>query len=292
MSPFFVIGNPRSGTSLLRLMLNSHPHICVPPECGYIEWWYEKYLAWNKNDSTNKKKVDEYVNDILSSKKMETWRMEINKLRENILFHQPNNYADLSAVVCLTFAQSKNKPALKKWGDKNNYYIQICSKLHLIFPEARFILIVRDGRDVACSYKAVNKLKTISRYKPNLPDNINEIATKWLINNQNILKFFDTLPVFQKHILKYEALISDPESELKSICKHIGIDFSKEMLNYFLNNRKNYEEPVELIDWKIKTMEKPDASNSGKYKNELLPEEIENFNSIGGVMLKYFGYEI
>lgn len=44
--PVFIIGSPRSGTTLLRLMMNSHPRIVVPPECGFAVWWYEKYQHW------------------------------------------------------------------------------------------------------------------------------------------------------------------------------------------------------------------------------------------------------
>ncbi|MEP7169701.1 MAG: sulfotransferase, partial [Bacteroidota bacterium] len=211
---------------------------------------------------------------------------------QNILLLKPDKYADLCGIVCMTFAQSKNKFAVQRWGDKNNYYIQKYGKLHSIFPDAKFILIIRDGRDVACSYKNVNRLETASRYKPDLPDKIEDIANKWLTNNQNILNFFDLLPQHQKHILKYENLIIETESELKSICKFLEIDFSNEMLNYYLHNRENQDEPAELIDWKKKTMEKPDAANSGKYKNELLPEEIKSFNSIAGTLLKQFNYEM
>jgi len=291
-NPFFILGNPRSGTSLLRLMLNSHPQICVPPECGFIEWWYEKYCGWNKNKSRDENAVDEYVRDILSSKKMETWQIEENKLSENILFHLPENYAQLCLMVCLTFAQKKNKAKLKRWGDKNNYYIQRMHKLLTIFPSAQFILIIRDGRDVACSYKSMQKLESASVYKPKLPHKIDDIANEWLANNQRVLNFFDTLPEDQKCILKYENLVTNTENELEKICKFTGLDFSGDMLNYFLHNKENQDEPAALMDWKKKTMEKPDPSNYGKYKKELMPEEVNIFNSISGEMLKQFNYEV
>ncbi|HKR05420.1 MAG TPA: sulfotransferase [Bacteroidia bacterium] len=290
-TPFFVIGNPRSGTSLLRLMLNSHPEICVPPECGFIEWWHEKYSGWSKKNIPEKGKVDEYVNDILSSKKMETWHIKKKNLKDNILFYKPGNYADLCAVVCLTFAQLKDKSGLKRWGDKNNYYIQKIDKLLSIFRDAQFILIIRDGRDVACSYRNIQKLETSSVYKPKLSYKIDEIAIEWLSNNQNVLTFFELLPVHQKHILKFESLVTDTKHELKKICMFLGLNFSGEMLDYFLHNRKGHDEPEEFIDWKKKTMEKPDPANSGKYKNELKPEEIKIFNSIAGEMLKRFNYK-
>jgi hypothetical protein len=49
----FIIGNPRSGTSLLRIMLNSHSSMVVPPECGFIQWWYQKYKDWPSNYTIN-----------------------------------------------------------------------------------------------------------------------------------------------------------------------------------------------------------------------------------------------
>ena len=56
---FFILGNPRSGTTLLRLMLNSHPKLGVPPECGMIQWWNEKYKNKNLQDV-----YDTFINDI------------------------------------------------------------------------------------------------------------------------------------------------------------------------------------------------------------------------------------
>ncbi len=291
-TPFFVIGNPRSGTSLLRLMLNSHPQICIPPECGFIEWWHEKYSGWKKSNASNRKKVDEYVNDVLSSKKMETWYIKKEELKNNILFYKPENYADLCAIVCLTFAQLKNKPGLKRWGDKNNYYIQKIDTLRTIFKDSQFILIIRDGRDVACSYRNIQKLETASVYKPKLPYKIDEIAFEWLTNNQHVLAFFEILPSRQKYILKYEKLITDAESELKKICSFLEINFNKEMLDYFLHNKKNREEPLELLDWKKKTLEEPDEKNAGKYKKELTAEEIKMFDSIAAPLLRQFEYEL
>ncbi len=71
--PFFIIGNPRSGTTLLRLMLNNHPLISVPPECGFAVWLYEKYKAENFLD---KSIVRNFIADVVKSRKFETWGID------------------------------------------------------------------------------------------------------------------------------------------------------------------------------------------------------------------------
>lgn len=289
--PFFVLGNPRSGTSLLRLMLHSHPQLCVPPECGFMEWWYEKYSGWKVDFNSDSSRIEEYITDLLSSKKIETWGLDAHSLKENIRKLNPGSYAELTSSVYLTFARIKNKKKIIRWGDKNNYYMMMPGKLHAIYPDAKFILIVRDGRDVACSYLEVNKLKTDSPYKPKLPTRLEDIAREWIANNERVLGFFEGLPSHSWMTLRYEDLLLRPELELSKVCNFLSVSFDAEMLNYPERNRQFSDEPAALMDWKKKTVEKPDASNAGKYRTLLTPEETENFNSIAGAMLRKFGYD-
>src|SRR5690606_42086136 len=92
--PFFILSNPRSGSSLLRIMLDCHPDIVVPPECGFLEWWYSKYKDWSIEDSVNKSKVSEFCLDLSSSRKFETWKFDMTLFKESVLFKKPKNYSD------------------------------------------------------------------------------------------------------------------------------------------------------------------------------------------------------
>src|SRR3546814_7662722 len=105
--PIFVIGNPRSGTSLLRLMLTNHPEICIAPECGFLQWWYDRYFNWGLNDSRNEDKVDEFIKNFSQSRKIETWNISYQKLRNRIIEEQPRSYAELVSLPYLEYADNK-----------------------------------------------------------------------------------------------------------------------------------------------------------------------------------------
>ena len=287
--PLFIIGNPRSGTSLFRIMLTCHPEICIPPECGFIQWWHKKYQYWSEQDSINKSLVKNYINDLKSSKKIETWNLNYNSLEELIYTYRPSQYSELCYLVYIQYMYISNKNA-KIIGDKNNYYVHYLDILESIFSNANYIFIVRDGRDVACSYKRVNQIQTPSLYKPKLANSIDDIAIEWNNNNQTIINFLNKISQKRYFTLQYEELLRKPTEVLGKICNFLGINFHSEMLNFYNTNRKLNLEPAKTLDWKLKTFEPLDMKNIGKYKFELKDEEISIFEEKISKIMSYFGY--
>lgn len=292
--PLFIIGNPRSGTSLFRLMLTSHSLICVPPECGFIQWWNSKYNSWSIKDSKNFDSIKNFVHDLSKSKKIETWDLDYSNLESRIYNEMPLNYSDLCMSVIREFAYEQLKASVKFLGDKNNYYISLenLELINKLYPDAIFLIIVRDGRDVACSYKNLKKIKSESKYKPKLSTDIEVISREWSENNLNALRFMKKNANERYTVLKFEDLILDPKEELQRISNFLQIPYEDAMLSYNSKNKTSELEPKELMDWKQKTYEAPDRSNIFKYKNELELGEIEIFNRIAENALKEFGYEI
>lgn len=283
---FFILSNPRSGSSLLRVICESHPVITVPPECGFIEWWYEKYKDWKSIDN-NTKQLEFFCIDLASSRKFETWNFDFQYFKNLVKDYNPQNYADLVALVHIAFGLKKGKN-ITVWGDKNNYFINKTNLLNHLFPKAKFIHIVRDGRDVATSYIGLKTLKTESPYIPNLPSEINEIALEWKENNNKVISFLSGLKESNILILRYEDLVNRLEENCKLICEFLNVPFSFQMLEYF----KIGLEPLQTLDWKKKTLKRPDKLSIGKYKKLLSREEIDLFNSIAGKTLKMYGYEV
>lgn len=277
--PFFILGNPRSGTSLLRLMLNSHPEITVPPECGFLLWLSEKYTDL---ENYSARTYSQFVNDLFKTRKIETWGIQRDELLKTIEEEKPETYADLAALVYLHYAKKRGKNSLL-YGDKNNYYINETTKIKKLFPTSKSIFIVRDGRDVAASYLSIAKKNIKSEYKPNLTESIPEIALQW---KRSTLYAKEQIGNPNSCIIRYEDLVREPTQTLEKVCSHIDSYFSKEMLNFHLNN----DEPTEFLQWKAKTKKPIDSASLSKYKEELTKDEIISFESYAYEALKAFHY--
>lgn len=274
---FFILGNPRSGTSLLRVLLNNHAQIGVPPECGLIQWWYSKYQNWSNSDSNSFQRSRELIQDILSSKKIEEWGITSEDI-ESVLAMGPNSYQELMDQL---YRKYTGKPII---GDKNNYYIHHLEELATIYPDSKYIHLIRDGRDVACSYLAINELPDNLKYKPKVPNEIKEIATEWVQNVNRIENFLANRP----HVtIRYRDLVTQPIGTLDKIGKLLNVTFDKSILDY----RNSLNEPESTMQWKKKLLSGIDAQNTGKYKKELNQEQCEAFYQIAGPTLQKFNYE-
>ncbi len=287
----FVLGNPRSGTSLFRLMLTSHPAICVPPECGYIQWWFTTYKDWSEDDSVSLSKVRDYVKDVSISKKIETWNLDYHGLTELILKLKPKSYAELSLCAIIQYAKQTGKAPVYL-GDKNNYYINHLDLLATVFPKAKYLIITRDGRDVACSYQALATIKSDSPYKPKLSTDINIIANEWASSNENLFLFRKKVGDQGAMMVRFEDLVLKAEFVLRQVCAFLDISYNDSMMHYHTQNKQFELEPAQLIEWKAKTLEVPDKSNIYKYKNLLSAADTAVFNAVAGSTLSKLGYEL
>ena len=289
INSFFILGNPRSGTTLLRLMLDSHPYIVVPPECAFIIWFYEKYKSWSLLNYSSDK-IHEFISDLKTARKIDNWHLDYDLLINYIESICPSSYAELINAI-YTFFSISNEKKIKIWGDKNNYYIYFIKEIVEIFPDTKFIHIIRDGRDVACSYLELNKKKVSSDYAPKLSNNIVKIAKEWKRNNEQILDDFENILSKDKYItVKFENLIENTEDTLGRICNLLSVPFDERMLKYYRIS-KTYE-PDEFLQWKAKTKQPPQFDRIGRFRNDLTSVQIETFNSEAGDFLKKLKYEL
>jgi len=288
-SPVFIIGSPRSGTTLLRLMLTSHRNIVIPPECGFAVWWYEKYKNWGKSTKANDLRYRDFLRDLLKSKKIETWHIDEKDLLKFLREREPSSYSELVSCVYEWYGLSNGK-SLKRWGDKNNFYIHHILTIKKIFPNACFVHIIRDGRDVACSYKELHERKIDSPYAPKLPHTIEKIAEEWKINIEEAIESFTRINWENVYEIKFEDLIFNTETSLSNLCARLGEEYDLSMLNYHNINRERDLEPKEFLKWKEKTLQAPMKSVVGRHKKGLTKRELKKFESVAGDILRRVGY--
>ncbi|MBT8037060.1 MAG: sulfotransferase [Verrucomicrobiae bacterium] len=287
--PLFILGSPRSGTTLLRLLLASHQDILVPPECGYILWNAPAFADWSIRDAKNPARVDELVRAILSSKKMDTWGLDQHLLKENII-RFGSSYQRVCDAVIAAYAHKTGK-TYKFWGDKNNYYIHYINEIASLFPDARFIHIVRDGRDVACSYREVMELESASSFKPDLPTEAGEIAEQWHKNVSTVEASLSAM-IKPKNTfrVRYEDIVTDCLPQMQGLCQWLAVDFDPNMLSFHKKNMEQGLEPSQTMDWKKRTLGPVSADTLGRYSRLLSPEEIQCFNQIAKESLCRFDY--
>ncbi len=278
---FFILGSPRSGTSMLRMMLNSHSKMTVPPECGFALWLYDKYGSCNFIN--NSILAESFIEDLLKTRKIETWRLTKSDLLRKVELSKPESYQDICACVYSCYGENAGK-VNQIFGDKNNYYISELDLLKQVFPKSKYICIVRDGRDVACSYNELNGKTIISLYAPKLPKSIIDIASDWDRNNRIV---FDEIKNGAL-LVRYEDLVQDPQSQLTRVCNYLGLEYEVSMLDFY--KLKGSAEPDEFLQWKEKTAHSVSKDSIKRYLNELSKEEILQFESEAFFSLAKFGY--
>lgn len=289
--PFFILANPRSGSSLLRIICDCNQYLSIPPECGFMEWLFEDFKNWKAEDCKNEEKLNSLLDAIVNSKKFFTWKVEREELKARMIARLPGNYQEVVEEVYLTYG-AQRKTNILKWGDKNNYYIDRLEKLNAIFPEAKYIHLLRDGRDVATSYLQLLNLKTNSAFIPQLSNSIENIAAEWDANNKKIQEFLNSRKKENVCFIRFEDVLQNTEDELRQLCEFLDVPFDKQMLEYYRINEKFQLEPSETLDWKTKTLEKPDKKAIGKYLKIFNSEEINRFNQIAKDTLIKYDYNV
>lgn len=287
--PLFIIGSPRSGTSLLRLILTCHSEIIVPPECGFMVWLYEKYCTWSSNDSANTNMRAQYIDDLFACKKFDTWMLDREVLDALLAEQQATDYAALSAIIYMAYARKYSR-TVKIWGDKNNFHINNLSTLCAIYPDARFLHIVRDGRDVACSYREVMRRGSSSPYSPRLNTEIDAIAAEWSTNVLKVNDYLAKLDASRQMFVRYEDLVQDTKTAISAICRWLDLTFEEKMLSFYEDNRRLQLEPALTLDWKRRTLDPVSADTVGRFRTLLTLDEQRRFSEVASVALGLYRY--
>ncbi len=141
-SPVFVVGAQRSGTTMLRLMLNAHSCLAIPFELDFLAAMDDKENDFDA--STVLRRLAEHP---------WTRRAQIDFDAEEILKKCPKGHSELFREVFGQWAATQGK---MRWGNKTPTYVTEMDRLYGLFPDSQFIHIVRDGRDVAVSLASVS----------------------------------------------------------------------------------------------------------------------------------------
>ncbi len=210
----FIVGCPRSGTTLLRLMLDNHPSLAIPDESHFIVELHDPGRPTASGQLT-----EEILERVFGHERFERWKFNPAQVRQMAAITRPPTYSEVIATVFGAYAAAQGKP---RWGDKSPPYVKHIPLLAELFPRARFIHIIRDGREVATSLAA-------HEWGPPTPV---EGASVWQRQVRAGRRAGRQLPADRYLELRLENLIAEPERVLRGACDFLDEPFAPEMLDY------------------------------------------------------------
>lgn len=285
MRRVFIIGYPRSGTTLLRLMLNKHPRICVPPEAAFLAWLHRDFAEFSFSASA----VHDFVVALSGTRKIENWKLDFFELERELIVRTPITYAELCDGVYDYYIQHVLQRSVDVVGDKNNTYLNEIDLLASLYPGARFVHIVRDGRAVAASCLDLASRSLASRYAPRLPGTLPEIAAHWNASIGTILSSLSALDRDRHATSRFEDLVVDPVSELRRLCAFLGVELDEDMLRFHQTSERDGLEPEDYMEWKSKNRMQLQPNEVRRHLR-LTPEQREHFWELSGATLSMLGY--
>jgi hypothetical protein len=280
----FVVGVPRSGTTLLRLMLDAHPQLTIPPETYFLP----ELLRACKSGGASRERVLEVIT---ATKRWQDFQLEPSRLLRRLPARRPVKGREAARAFYAAYAESVGKP---RWGDKTPVYLKSMLAIQKALPEARFIHIIRDGRDVA-----VSVLGLLFG-----PDSVDEAARRWKRKVLRAREHASRLRHYRE--VRYEDLVAAPEPTLRSVCEYLELPWEAAMLDYHhhaaermaviarARERRGLDPIPAGYGPRIHalTSEPPKGERVGRWRAEMAPADRAAYEERAGDLLAALGYEV
>lgn len=272
--PIIVIGAPRSGTTLLQLMLHAHPRIAIPPENRFVLTAYRRRHEFGDlREAGNRRKLAKWL--VKSERgRFDDFALDRAEVMAEIMAGPPTVGSAL-AIVFQAFARKFGKP---RWGDKRPRYATRIDVIRRLFPAAQFVNIVRDGRDCVAS------LKEQDWYRADSP----AAACAWARSVDHARRAARRLGPDSFYEVQYERLVADPERELRALCAYLGEEYDPVMT-----------EPAAVADiiperktHHVLTRGPVTRARVGSWQERLEPWEVSLCERVLGGRLRAYGYEL
>jgi hypothetical protein len=271
-TPFFVLGAARSGTTMLRLMLNRHSRLAIPFESHFLRQIFSELPGGRL---LSREEAARFAELVIHEKNFRTWHLRPAAVRE-LAERAPATLATLvDALFRLEIAPS-GKP---RWGDKTPMYYACWRPLLGLFPGSKVVHIIRDGRDVSRSLEQLGWHGATTA----------ERAAYWRQRVEHAHAAARELGPQRNLIIRYEDLVLQTRPTLGLICNFLGEEFEPEMLRFF-------EDPQPFLsdidgDIHRKLERGPRAEDVERWRREMPPEQQREFEEAAGDALRLMSYE-
>lgn len=272
--PFFIVGSPRSGTTLLVQILNRHARLFVPPETEFF-YLLDRYGFARRPFGTEQ--AGRFLDLYLASRPASMLGLgSLPDLRTRLL-SGALSYKEIFTRLMSLLAEPTGKP---RWGEKTPHHLHTADAILEGFPEAQMIALVRDGRAVTRS-----RLQ-----KKNWEQNLFGAASLWRRDSLRLRRLMQRHPG-RVLLLRYEDLVADPALAVTRVCEALGEAFEPAMLD-----------PVDVVEprfdayyrqsWMAKSTGAIDPSRTESWRDAFSPKELSVIEHIQARELAFWGYPV
>ena len=273
--PIWVVGPPRSGTTLTSKILGEHPAIGAVSETHFFEDIWTRFSAEDLSSDT----LFEAIQTLYARYNFPDYQEKLDatlgtaQLKEII-----ENSKSLEELYVQLFIHLVEPDGKRRFCDDTPKHLYHLDTLTQLFPESNFIAAIRDPRDFLSSYKNYWKRSTESSrvkalYHP-IITSLNWRASARLILKHK-KKYGDKL-----YISRYEALVTEPETAVSQLCDFVGESFSKQMIEIQSDNSSYGAQGSGIF-----------SSSVGRWREALSPNEIWWMQTLASKEMEAFGYE-
>lgn len=273
-APFpFILGRGRSGTTLLRAMLDAHPEMAVPNESHFVVGLGKRRRRYELPEGFD---GERFLADLLDDWAFKRWRLPPEHVLSEFRRDMPRSFADGIRRAFMTYARHHGKT---RYGDKTPGYVMSMDQLAHTFPESRFVHVIRDGRAVALSYLD----------SPFGPPTLDGNAVYWRRFVRHGRRVGRRLEPERYMEIRYEALVQDPEPELRRLCDFIELSFDPAMLRYFERAGKLL---TTLDHGAHANIVRPPTDRLRDWREQMTDSQVRAFESVSGDLLEELGYPL
>jgi hypothetical protein len=275
----FIVGCPRSGTTLLRNMVSAHPLIVITREAHWIPLWFEKRKGLTPEGNVTSRLIKE----LLAHDKFAFFRLSVEDLMSLVEDGHSVSYASFVAGIFDLYGKAQGK---KLVGNKTPDSARRMSTLHALWPHSRFVHLIRDGRDVALSFM---NWPGVQHKKPGnfatwKDDPVSTAAFWWELNVRRGREAGESLGRELYYEMRYESLVAHPERECAALCAFLGLKYHQAMLYFheaFVNRNQGLG---------ARRDRQPVTPGLRNWKTQMPAEDVERFEAAAGGLLDELGY--
>lgn len=274
----FIVGCARSGTTLLHRIVDANPLVAITPE---MHWVSNHLRAGGEPLITSG-----VLSELTDHKRFSHFELDRADFERLLGPDESVPYREFIGRLFGLYGKAKGKTIV---GNKTPAYVRHLPEIHALWPEARFVHIIRDGRDVCLSISNWKKAeRTAGRYATWEEDPVSTTALWWERKVRSGHEAGAALGPGLCHEMRYEDLIRDPEGECRALCRFLDLPYDAAMVRFSEGKTR-----TDLPDAR-KTPKKawlPVTSGLRDWRTQMEVESVERFEAVAGELLDEFGYE-